>query len=792
MTAINSRFASHPLIPAALCAVALCAACDAPDTHGPVAVGVLGRLGQPWPVATDAQRATFQRGLDVSLHRFSRAEGLGPAFNLTFCGGCHEKPTPGGSAGLYRNFFITARRTPDGGFLFLNSVGSTGGVQRMYSYAPDLPARPAPDPTIEIVAQRNPIPFFGAGLLAELPDDEILKRADPDDRDGDGVSGRPNWDRGFVGRFGRKSQTVSIEGFIRGPLLNHLGVTTDPLTEEQRAALPVDSSARRTGALQGAAQALLFGLRGHAQAAAPDGPTTDNDGVPDPEMTSAQLFDLVSFAMLMAAPQIEPETPAIARGRRVFDQVGCGACHTPRLQGPHGPLPLYSDLLLHDMGPDLADGIQQGVATGAEFRTQPLWGIIADGPYLHDGRATTLTEAILLHGGEAQRSRDRAAALDPAQLEDLLEFLRSLGGRDQATPGLLPPGAPVPQAAALGGPARALSTDETARFVRGRAAFDRDHGLSVGAGAPRLNGDSCRACHFDPVLGGAGARDVNVMRHGLLSATGGFIAPAIGTVLHKTTRLGRSVNAPQPEAKIFEHRQTPHLFGAGLIDAIDEATIASRADPFDADGDGIRGRLSWTDGGRVGRFGWKAQVPSLAEFVRDALSTEIGLTVPLQPGLTFGLLQDDDAIPDPEVSADTIADLTFFLQELGPPPAQPRDPAAEALGAQRFQDLGCAACHAPELPSARGPVRLYSDLLLHTILAEDARGIEDASAGVRDFRTAPLWGLASTPPYWHSGEADTIEQAVLLHDGEGRPSRQRYQALTPAQQAELLAFLRSL
>ena len=86
-------------------------------------------------------------------------------------------------------------------------------------------------------ALRNPIPFFGIGLLAELPEESILRYADPDDANGDGISGRPNYDRGFVGRFGSKAQTVSIEGFVRGPIFNHLGLTSNPLSDEKRAVL---------------------------------------------------------------------------------------------------------------------------------------------------------------------------------------------------------------------------------------------------------------------------------------------------------------------------------------------------------------------------------------------------------------------------------------------------------------------------------------------------------------------------------------------------------------------------
>ena len=255
-----------------------------------------------------------------------------------------------------------------------------------------------------------------------------------------------------------------------------------------------------------------------------------------------------------------------------------------------GPLPIYSDLLVHDMGADLADGIEQGLATGTEFRTQPLWGIVADGPFLHDGRATSLREAILLHAGEGQAARDAAASWSEAQWADLLEFLASLGGRDQASAGLLPPQAPLLATGAYGGPMGDLSADEAALFAAGRALFDRDFGNADGVGAPRLNGDSCRACHFDPVIGGAGPRDVNVMRNGLVSPDGQFLPPTIGTILHRTTRLRGTLNAPQAEAVIFAMRQTPPLFGLGLIDAIDPNVLIQAADPDDLNGDGIRGR----------------------------------------------------------------------------------------------------------------------------------------------------------------------------------------------------------
>ena len=454
---------------------------DEPVGDGPIAEGVSGRMGTAVSHATAEQRAAFERGRDVMQKRFTLADGVGPAFNVTFCGACHEDPVPGGSAGLYRNFLLAGTETMDGAFIpALSDDIDAGGVVRMLKYGQTGDFRPSLSSSANLFAQRNAIPMFGTGLIAELPEEVILANMDVDDKDGDGISGRPNFDRGFVGRFGRKAQTVSIEGFIRGPLFNHLGITSVPLTDEQRAALPVDSSDRVASSFVGPER---MPIRAPHQAAAPDAPNFDFDGVPDPEMTGEELFDLVSFVMLLAAPELEELDEQGERGRQLFHEANCSGCHVPRLEGPRGPLPLYSDLLLHDMGPDLADGIVMKEASGSEYRTQPLWGLSATGPYLHDGRASTIRAAILAHGGEAEMARDAFAAMDADAQAAVEVFLMSLGGRDQASPGLLPPDAPLPAVGEYGGPFRMLDDTERERFLRGRAVYDRDFGFADGAGA---------------------------------------------------------------------------------------------------------------------------------------------------------------------------------------------------------------------------------------------------------------------------------------------------------------------
>ncbi|MCH7702978.1 MAG: c-type cytochrome [Planctomycetes bacterium] len=340
---------------------------------------------------------------------------------------------------------------------------------------------------------------------------------------------------------------------------------------------------------------------------------------------------------------------------------------------------------------------------------------------------------------------------------------------------------------------RELEGEELARFVRGRELFDRDFGHESGVGQPRFNGDSCRACHFDPVIGGSGPRDVNVIRQGISNGDGEFVSPHVGTILHKETiELDRGVMA-QEVVDIFEHRQTPHLFGLGLVGLISDETIVANADPQDIDGDGISGRVSITDGGRVGRFGWKAQVPSIAEFVRDAMAVELGITVETQEGMTFGRVDDNDDTDDPELSATEAQDLAFFLTMLAPPPRQVFDNVEQVeTGETLFGEVGCAACHIAELETSSGPARLYSDLLLHEILPTGSLGIEDGSANMWEFRTAPLWGVSQTAPYFHDGAADTLDQAILMHDGEAATSRDDYQALSESDRNAVLAFLSTL
>jgi CxxC motif-containing protein (DUF1111 family) len=406
-------------LPLSLVAVAaLGLACHESSTT-PASQAVPTRPPPGGPIAglTAAERAAFERGRAVFTRRFKPSEGLGSLYNATSCASCHSTPVPGGSAQLYRNFYLAmfgvpGAQSPIAGLPSAVVPAFGGGVRHSLVRG----RMPLPSDPLVTVAQRNAIPIFGTGLFEFVRDATIQANADPDDANADGISGRYNTDFGAIGRLGVKAQSNNIEVFTRGPLFNQMGITSDPFNGS------------------GATASL-----GHAMiqvSADPNLPSTDSDGVADPEISRQDLGDLIAFTRFLAPPApMTPFSEAAVRGERLFDSTGCTRCHVPQLASTRGPVRAYTDLLLHDMGPDLADGLNFGVPqasiispfhTAREFRTQPLWGVSMHAPYLHDGRAETLDEAIRLHGGEAERIRDAYLALSPDQRDDLIEFLEFL------------------------------------------------------------------------------------------------------------------------------------------------------------------------------------------------------------------------------------------------------------------------------------------------------------------------------------------------------------------------------
>ena len=178
-----------------------------------------------------AELAAFERGRDVFLRRFRPSEGLGPLYNAVSCESCHSTPQVGGSAPLYRNFYIAQVGTPAPSFLpGLPSVavpafgsGTTFSLEKgRLVIPPTVGASPV------TVAQRNAIPIFGVGLFEFVSDLTIFNLSDPEDDNADGISGRYNTDPAGLGRLGLKSQSNNVELFTRGPLRNQMGITTNP------------------------------------------------------------------------------------------------------------------------------------------------------------------------------------------------------------------------------------------------------------------------------------------------------------------------------------------------------------------------------------------------------------------------------------------------------------------------------------------------------------------------------------------------------------------------------------
>lgn len=396
------------------------------------------------------------------------SDGLGPLFNARGCQSCHLKDGRGHPPfeGQAENVSMFLRLSvPPGGDdrrvavdgIFADEVGDpTYGTQlqdfavpglkaegRMVIEYSDLPVTlgdgtvvtlRAPHYTVTdlnygpladdvMLSPRIANPMIGLGLVEQVPVADILAHADPEDADGDGISGRANWtidpasQSVQLGRFGWKAGQASIARQSASAFAGDIGIGS-PLVNKPYG----DCTAKQVECL-----AMPTGEQARL------GPSE----APDPVM------ELVTFyAQTLGVPERrDVDTPAVLAGKQAFYATGCANCHTPKFvtsrdaENPALRFQLiwpYSDFLLHDMGEGLADHRPEGLADGYEWRTPPLWGIgltetvSGHSFYLHDGRARNLTEAILWHGGEAQAARDAFAALSPDVRNDLLGFLGSL------------------------------------------------------------------------------------------------------------------------------------------------------------------------------------------------------------------------------------------------------------------------------------------------------------------------------------------------------------------------------
>ncbi|AZO26148.1 di-heme oxidoredictase family protein [Mesorhizobium sp. M1B.F.Ca.ET.045.04.1.1] len=411
--------------------------------------------------------ALFRKNWVSSPSSTQASDGLGPLFNERACQNCHLKDgrgrPPEGGIGSTSMFLRLARDAsnaeeraaladhkalnfPDPVYgsqlqdLAVPGLKSEGRMRVDYSEekvtlsdgavvslrkpsysVEDLGYGPL-DPRTTLSPRLTP-PMIGLGLIEQIAPSDILAHADPDDRDGDGISGRPNIVRDALsgeptlGRFGWKAQAASIRQQAADAFAGDIGISTP---EEPKHWGDCTRAEKDCLAMPDGVQQRL----GTAEAPPP-------------------VMDLVTFySQNLAVPaRRDLGTRQVLAGKKQFYEMGCISCHTPKFVTMRGTpnkaqafqlIWPYSDFLLHDMGEGLADGQRVGEASGSEWRTPPLWGIgltatvNGNSFYLHDGRARTLAEAILWHGGEGRKASDRFAGAAAADRDALIKFLESL------------------------------------------------------------------------------------------------------------------------------------------------------------------------------------------------------------------------------------------------------------------------------------------------------------------------------------------------------------------------------
>lgn len=365
-------------------------------------------LDGPIEGLTPQQNRQFLRG-DFAFNDeiFTGATGLGPLFVATSCGTCHAGDGKGHPFSTLTRF----GQTDSTGNKFL----SQGGPQLQHRSVPGF--RTEIIPAGATSSNFTPPANTGLGFLDAVSDATLIALSDEFDSDGNGISGRPNWihvpdyciirpgtvenNGKYIGRFGKKAAVYDLFQQTVNAYNQDMGINS---TYESV--------------------------------------NTYNGQEADPEITNQTVQDVVFYLQTLKAP-IARDTKAtdVAEGRQVFEAIACGECHTPELQTGNFQVEAlankkfspFSDFLLHDMGPELDDGYTEGIATTAEWRTPPLWGLglsknSQGGGYflMHDGRAHSLEEAIAFHGGEAQNSRNAFNQLTESDKKKLIKFLESL------------------------------------------------------------------------------------------------------------------------------------------------------------------------------------------------------------------------------------------------------------------------------------------------------------------------------------------------------------------------------
>jgi len=413
-----------------------------------VRVGPSG-VGGPIAGLSDSEGKFFEAGLGDFAEPDGTSEGLGPRMNLDSCSGCHLQPEVGGTSPFvnpqvaFANkmnatntvpSFITANGPVREARFVRNPDGTPdGGVHALFTITgrDDAPGCVLGQPAFEQeLANRNvifriPTPTYGAGLIEEIPDSAIVANrvANASTKRLFGISGRVNrnGNDGTLTRFGWKAQNKSLLLFSGEAYNVEMGITNE-LFQTERDETPT------------------------CQFTTGPNTVTNTTGA-TPQETISAIEKFAFFMRFLAPPAPSPDTPggaaSIATGKTLFSQIGCALCHTPTLYTGNSTVAalgnqtvnLYSDLLVHDMGIGLADGVSQGRAGPREFRSAPLWGLGKRVFFLHDGRTSNLVEAIEAHhsgnvffgtASEANLVTSLYSVLLEGQKQDLLNFLRSL------------------------------------------------------------------------------------------------------------------------------------------------------------------------------------------------------------------------------------------------------------------------------------------------------------------------------------------------------------------------------
>lgn len=367
-------------------------------------------FGGPVAGLDTVQERAFRDGREEFREAEDVADGLGPVFNERSCAACHSAQATGGGGNRTVTRF---GRVTNQGFDELIAQGGSliqargiGEITTRNGNTFNFAGETVPAEATVVTRRRTP-PLFGLGLVDAVPDATFIELARVGRLRNDGTAGRPNFvvnlstGRSAVGKFGWKSQVPTLLQFAGDAYLNEMGITSPQFADE---VCP-----------QGDCSRLDFNPT----------PALNDDGT--------DVRALTDFMTMLGPPPRGEVTAETVAGEAAFRDAGCESCHVSTLRtGPHSIAALndvsfrpYSDFLLHDMG-TLGDGIEQGLATGREFRTAPLWGVRTQRRLLHDGSASSIEDAITRHAGQAQRSRDRFDALDAERRAALLAFLRSL------------------------------------------------------------------------------------------------------------------------------------------------------------------------------------------------------------------------------------------------------------------------------------------------------------------------------------------------------------------------------